>query len=599
MNTTKKFITKLYHNILFIIKNTKVLFAISLLFYILSGMIPYVHVTALSTIITEGDKIICNNAAVMDTSIIYGIIMLAIAILMDRLLLLGQMPLASVLSYQIKTKVDCLIVEKTSKLSYEYVESSAFQTKLKAVYKFANQLPNLYKTALQILKSVIIMASLMIGFQGSFYLAFIIMVGCLPKFLLSYKIRKKQHELDLQVTSDQRLQEYYKELLTKSQSVKERHLFGLKGLFTTRWENISYDIHKKYALFRYKSLRLNFLGDISNIAGYMIALVLLLLTPSIDGAGFLSLSVALTAIQNGVNAFIGDCIAIRGQVLDDDVVYDFLEEHEDIQHPCDLKEPITSFTFDHVSFTYKGSSIRALDDVNVTLNAGETIVIVGENGAGKTTFIKMLLGLYPCQGGKVLCNHQSVDTLNRNTYFKRISTIFQHYNKYPFTIAQNIKMTLGEEAKPTEDMISCAKETGIHDWVSSLPKGYNTLLTHLRPKGIEVSGGQWQKIAIARGQMKPADVFIMDEPTASLDPLMEAEIMNKFMNMDSRSIKIIVSHRVGMATKADKIIVFEKGKLVEVGRHKDLIQNKGVYAQLYESQAKWYTSYSSKEGESS
>ncbi|WP_113673349.1 hypothetical protein [Vallitalea guaymasensis] len=112
MNTTKKFITKLYHNILFIIKNTKVLFAISLLFYILSGMIPYVHVTALSTIITEGDKIICNNAAVMDTSIIYGIIMLAIAILVDRLLLLGQMPLASVLSYQIKTKVDCLIVEK-------------------------------------------------------------------------------------------------------------------------------------------------------------------------------------------------------------------------------------------------------------------------------------------------------------------------------------------------------------------------------------------------------------------------------------------------------------------------------------------------------
>ncbi|GKX32122.1 ABC transporter [Vallitalea longa] len=597
MITTKKFLIKLYHNIFFIIKNTKTLFAISLLFYVLSGFIPYIHVTALSTIIREGDKIVGNNADVMDTRILYGIIMLAIAILVDRLLLLGQMPLASVLSYQIKTKIECLIVEKTSKLSYEYVESSTFQTKIQAVYKFANQLPNLYKTTLQILKSVIIMVSLMIGFQGCFYLAFIIMVGCLPKFLLSYRIRKKQHELDLHVTSDQRLQEYYKELLTKSQNVKEKQLFGLKGLFTTRWENISYYIHKKYTLFRYKSLRLNFFGDIGDITGYMIALVLLLLSPSIDGAGFLSLSVALMAIQNGINAFIGDCIAIRGQVLDDDVVYDFLKEQEDIQPSCDLKEPITKFTFDHVNFTYKGSSVRALDDVNVTLNSGETVVIVGENGAGKTTFIKMLLGLYPCQGGKVLCNNQPVNTLNRDSYFRRISTIFQHYNKYPFTIAQNIEMTLEEEAKPTEDMILCAKETGIHDWVCSLPNGYNTLLTHLRTEGIEVSGGEWQKIAIARGQMKPADVFIMDEPTASLDPLMEAEIMNKFMNMDSRSMKIIVSHRVGIATKADKILVFKKGKLVEVGCHKELIQNKGVYAQLYEAQAKWYTS--SKEGESS
>ena len=215
-------------------------------------------------------------------------------------------------------------------------------------------------------------------------------------------------------------------------------------------------------------------------------------------------------------------------------------------------------------------------------------MVIGANGAGKSTFLKLILGLYKPQEGAVTCNGLPTHLINRDCYFPKISAILQEYNKYPMTIAQNIDVFADEQGPPSAAVISAAEACGIHDWITSLPAGYNTLLTHLRPNGREISGGQWQKIAVARGLLKNAELFILDEPTSSLDPLKEAEILDMFINLPTRALKIIVTHRVGIAAKADRILVFDGGKLVEVGKHDELLRTNGVYTKLYNVQKQWY-----------
>ena len=252
-------------------------------------------------------------------------------------------------------------------------------------------------------------------------------------------------------------------------------------------------------------------------------------------------------------------------------------------------EPHT-IEFVNVSFSYPGTGRRrVLDKINLTLRPGETVVLVGLNGAGKTTFLKLLTRLYDPIEGQILLDGHDIREYDVQQLYRLFGIIFQDFGKYAVNVNENI--TFGDISREHKqgDICQAAEQSNASDFIQRLPNGYDTPLMRIfEPNGIELSIGQWQKLAIARAFYSRSDILILDEPTASLDPIAEQEIFNQFDELRHGKTTIFVSHRLSSATIASKIVVLEYGKLVEEGTHKELMEKRGKYYELFHTQAKRY-----------
>ena len=220
---------------------------------------------------------------------------------------------------------------------------------------------------------------------------------------------------------------------------------------------------------------------------------------------------------------------------------------------------------------------------------GETVVLVGLNGAGKTTLIKLLTRLYDPTEGEILIDGKDIRSYDISDVYSTFGIIFQDYGKYAFTVSENIRF--GAVSKPAEEsaVISAAKQSGAASYIDKLPGGYETpLMREFEQNGTELSGGQWQKLAIARAIYGDNDIIILDEPTASLDAIAEQEVFAEFDKLRKNKTTIFVSHRLSSATTASKIIVLDGGRLAEEGTHKELMALHGEYYRLFSTQAKHY-----------
>ena len=245
--------------------------------------------------------------------------------------------------------------------------------------------------------------------------------------------------------------------------------------------------------------------------------------------------------------------------------------------------------FRHVSFIYPGTQRKVLDDVSLLIRPGETLVLVGLNGAGKTTLLKLLTRLYDPTEGVILLDGEDIRAYDVQDLYRMYGIIFQDFGKYAVSVSENIRFgDIHKEAK-AEDIRKAAEEADATDYISHLPVGFDTPLMRIfEEEGIELSIGQWQKLAIARAFYSDSDVLILDEPTASLDPMAEQEIFNQFDRLRADKTTIFVSHRLSSATVASKIAVLEYGKLIEEGNHRQLMAKRGRYYELFSTQAKRY-----------
>lgn len=242
--------------------------------------------------------------------------------------------------------------------------------------------------------------------------------------------------------------------------------------------------------------------------------------------------------------------------------------------------------FRNVSFCYPGTENYILEDINIKIKEGERLSIVGLNGAGKSTFVKLLCRLYDVTSCEILLDGKNIESYDYAEYKKLLSVVFQDFKLFSYSIDKNIKM--GTEAQ-TCDMREIYRMSGIDSWVENLEKQGETLLyKHYDSTGIEPSGGQAQKIAIARAVYHDAPIIILDEPTAALDPVAEFEIYSKFNQLIQNKTAIYISHRLFSCKFCDKIALFDKKKIQEYGSHEELIKKDGLYAQMYKTQAKWY-----------
>ncbi|MCL2815284.1 MAG: ABC transporter ATP-binding protein/permease [Oscillospiraceae bacterium] len=254
----------------------------------------------------------------------------------------------------------------------------------------------------------------------------------------------------------------------------------------------------------------------------------------------------------------------------------------DIELPAD-----TGVTLNGVSFSYPGAGQKAVDDVSLTIKNGETIAVVGENGSGKTTLVRLITGLYLPDEGDILYGETNTKTISAHSLFKNISAVFQKYQRYQMTLRENVGISDAGNTKSEAALDEIITHAGIDKNDSSFTNGYDTMLSR-EFDGVDLSGGEWQRVAIARSFFRAHRFIVLDEPTAAIDPIEETKIYNRFAEISKDKTAIIVTHRLGSVKLADRILVMKHGKLVEQGNHMELLTAGGEYARLYKSQKQWY-----------
>lgn len=247
---------------------------------------------------------------------------------------------------------------------------------------------------------------------------------------------------------------------------------------------------------------------------------------------------------------------------------------------------IPNIEFRNVSFTYPGSTKKVLNNVSFTLEPGEKMALIGVNGAGKTTLIKLLLRFYDPNEGDIYVDGINLKDLDLVSWYKKLAVIQQDFNHYPLTVTQNISFDPFGSADPAK--LTQAIKSAQADFVYELPNKEDTVLTRFFDDSVDLSGGQWQKIALARAFYRQSPILVLDEPTSAIDARAEADIFNHLWNMQRKKSAIVISHRFSTVRDADQIVVIDKGKVIEQGKHETLMSKKGVYHELFSKQAKSY-----------
>jgi ATP-binding cassette subfamily B protein len=273
-------------------------------------------------------------------------------------------------------------------------------------------------------------------------------------------------------------------------------------------------------------------------------------------------------------------------------LFDFLEYAPLIQSPPDavkLLPPLTAgIEFRNVSFTYPGKSEAALRDVSFMVRLDETVALVGQNGAGKTTIVKLLTRLYDPDRGQILLNGRDIREYDLDSLRHTVGVIFQDYATYFFSARENIGVGRLAEIENREMVESAAARSGADIAINKLPSGYETTLGRWFDEGYQLSGGEWQKVALARAFMRDAEILILDEPTASLDARAEYEIFARMKELTEGKMAVFISHRFSTVRLADRILVLEDGRIKEDGTHEQLLALGGTYAELFNLQAASY-----------
>lgn len=449
--------------------------------------------------------------------------------------------------------------------------------------------------------SVMLSMAAIVTFDSYVLLCILVLVTSLT-FLNKYLV-KRRVELNEKYIKDERKAAYFKELLSGRNHAKELRIFNLRNIFLQKWE----DSYKKHAVAKLSfEVKATVIGSIigllqivmeKGIAIYFLYLVYLGRVSAGDCTFLIgvigSLSRGITKIVDIVSSDINEKYkyaekyddfteSLKGKELKQVETY----ENQEFNLCCgDFQE----LRLEDVCYKYPHSEESTLKNINFTLKKGEVVSILGYNGSGKTTLSKIICGVLEDYSGKVTINGKNIEGLEKSNLYKYFGVAFQEFSKYSVTLRENVAVGMIEKSKDERDINKAMEKGNLNAIISKLPKGEDTILGKEYDKnGQDLSGGQWQRIALSRAYMGDPEILILDEPTASIDPVEEMRMLNHFEHIIKGKTAILISHRIGFARLSDRICIMEKGEIVEEGSHYKLMSLKGKYYELFTSQKKLY-----------
>ena len=323
-----------------------------------------------------------------------------------------------------------------------------------------------------------------------------------------------------------------------------------------------------------------------------ILLVKQLLAHTISLERYFFLSGALLRIGGALNNIFGTLTRMQESLLFAQSYFALVDKVPaivDAPGARKLKRDVApSIVLENLTFHYPGHDQPVFDNLNLEIKAGEHIALVGENGAGKSTLIKLLLRFYRPTAGRILIDGVDIQEVAIESWYAKLATLFQDFNQYPLSVAENIEIGRSTEKKNAKQLESASKFGGVNQLIDKYPHGWDTVLDASFKKGVEPSGGQWQRVALARAFYRNADMIILDEPTSAIDAKAEYDIFNNIFKHYKDKTALIVSHRFSTVRRADRIIVLDAGKIIEQGSHTQLMKQKGLYHELFSKQAEGY-----------
>jgi ABC-type multidrug transport system fused ATPase/permease subunit len=490
-----------------------------------------------------------------------------------------------------------LIFSKISSLDMQYFENSEFKNLLEKVRDSYNYRPqNLVSNILYTVQSTVrVVISLIAIATLNPLMIFIITPIALAEFINQTRFKKYAWNIWGWNSESRKHYWYLTDLLQNPLTIKEIKLFSLSKKFLLDIKGVSEKFFNENSRLAKRSLKSNsFLDFFSSLVfvGFELYVVFLALSRKITVGDISFYTGIVSNFQNGLSGLFRNINGVYDHGLYVQSIFNLLDTKPILIEDKNAKifnvSTAPTIEFKNVSFSYPGSKKKILNSFNLIIQPGEKVAFVGENGAGKSTIIKLITRFYDVDQGEILFNDVNIKNISFNDLYKTLGVLFQDYNKYHYSIKDNIVFGDIEKKRDVHILESAVKSAGAKNLIENLPNKWDQMLGNTFEKGEELSGGQWQKVALSRAFFRNAPILILDEPTSAIDAKAETEIFSRVENLAKDKTVIIISHRFSTVRNADKIYVLENGKVKESGRHEELIKLNGQYATLFKLQAKGY-----------
>jgi ATP-binding cassette, subfamily B, bacterial len=504
--------------------------------------------------------------------------------------------LDSLLSEQFSNETSLRLMEHAATLDLEDFEDSELQDRLERARRQAAGRSSLIGQLFGQAQDVVTVASFAAGLLVyAPWLIALLAIALLPAFIGEAHFNAQSYSLTYARTPERRQLDYVRQTGASAETAKEVKIFGLNAFLIERYRTLAtsfFEANRRIALRRagWGSV----LSAIGTVAYYVAYAYIVWRTLhgdfSIGDLTFLAGS--FRRLRNLLENLLMGFSQVAGQALYLDDLFSFFEIQPEIVPPLNPRPspvPIRDgFAFENVGFRYPGAERWALRGLTFKLRAGETLALVGENGAGKTTLVKLLARLYDPDEGRILLDGHDLREYDLFTLRANIGVIFQDFVRYHFTAADNIAVGRIEARDDRARIVAAAERSLADEVIRKLPQGYDQIIGKRFRTGIDLSTGEWQKIAIARAYMRDAQLLILDEPTAALDARSEFEVFKRFKELSQGKTAVLISHRFSSVRMADRIVVLVDGAVEAMGTHAELLEQRGRYAELFELQAAGY-----------
>lgn len=488
------------------------------------------------------------------------------------------------------------IMNHAAMLDLEQFEDTAFYDKLERARQQTIGRTILLSQVLSQVQDFITMGFLASGLVFfNPWLLLLLFLAVLPSFLGESYFNDKNYSLSRRQTPERRELDYIRYIGASDETAKEVKLFNLSGFLTDRFRQLSQKFYNDNKALSVKRSLWGTLFSLLGTLGYYGAYVYIIaetISGKISIGSLTFLAGSFRQLRSLLEGILSRFTAVSQGAIYLKDFFDFFHIEPRIK-PSPSSRPFPSkiqqgFTFENVGFKYANSERWANRHLNFTLHAGEKLALVGENGAGKTTLVKLLARLYDPTEGRILLDGHDLREYDLLQLRKNVGVIFQDYIRYHMTVAQNVAVGNIEEKENRERIVEASKKSLADLLVQRLPGKYDQALGKRFNQGVELSGGEWQKIALARAYMKESQLLILDEPTSALDARAEYEVFQRFSELTKGKTAVLISHRFSTVRMADRILVLDRGELLEMGSHNELLAKQGRYAELFQLQARGY-----------